>query len=289
MYVNKPADGFTPIYIIHKPMKVVNRTIYMILLISLACGPVSENNAMPSSPDRELEDGPYIQLSQELVRAVKNDTDRSGIIERLANIPMQQLAEALDTDAEKKAFFINVYNGFVQHILMKNPEKFDDRDKFFTTDQINIAGQELSLDDIEHGIIRGSKVKWSLGLIQDPFADDFEKNFRVEETDPRIHFALNCGAKSCPYVAIYGAEKLDQQLDIISRQFLERTTEYKADEDKVYVTTLISWFRGDFGGLDGAKEMLKNYDIIPKSADPELEFKDYDWTLELGNFTTLDT
>jgi hypothetical protein len=261
----------------------------MILLISLACGPVSENNAMPSSPDRELEDGPYIQLSQELVRAVKNDTDRSGIIERLANIPMQQLAEALDTDAEKKAFFINVYNGFVQHILMKNPEKFDDRDKFFTTDQINIAGQELSLDDIEHGIIRGSKVKWSLGLIQDPFADDIEKNFRVEETDPRIHFALNCGAKSCPYVAIYGAEKLDQQLDIISRQFLERTTEYKADEDKVYVTTLISWFRGDFGGLDGAKEMLKNYDIIPKSADPELEFKDYDWTLELGNFTTLDT
>jgi len=269
-------------------MKVITHTIYMILLISLACGSVSENNAMPSSAEQEVENGPYIQLSQELVQAVRNDETRSGIIEQLANIPMQQLDEALNTDAEKKAFFINVYNGFVQHILMKNPEKFEDRDKFFTTDQITIAGQELSLDDIEHGIIRGSKVKWSLGLIQDPFADDFEKAFRVKETDPRIHFALNCGAKSCPYVAVYRAEKLDEQLDIISRQFLQRTSEYQPEEGKVYVTSLISWFRGDFGGLDGAKEMLKKYDVIPDNADPELEFKDYDWTLELGNFTTLD-
>lgn len=268
-------------------MRIISQTIYMILLISLACGPVSENNATPVSQEQDVNDGTYIQLSQDLVRAVKNDTDRSKIIEQLANIPMQQLAEALDTDAEKKAFFINVYNGFVQHILMKNPEKFEDRDKFFTTDQITIAGQELSLDDIEHGIIRGSKVKWSLGLIQDPFADDFEKAFRVEETDPRIHFALNCGAKSCPYVATYGAEKLDQQLDIISRQFLQRTSKYKPSEEKVYVTSLMSWFRGDFGGLDGAKEMLKKYDVIPEGADPELEFKDYDWTLELGNFTEL--
>lgn len=269
-------------------MKVITHTIYMILLISLACGSVSENKAMPSSAEQEVDNGPYIQLSQELVQAVRNDETRSGIIEQLANIPMQQLDEALNTDAEKKAFFINVYNGFVQHILMKNPEKFEDRDKFFTTDQITIAGQELSLDDIEHGIIRGSKVKWSLGLIQDPFADDFEKAFRVKETDPRIHFALNCGAKSCPYVAVYRAEKLDEQLDIISRQFLQRTSEYQPEEGKVYVTSLISWFRGDFDGLDGAKEMLRKYDVIPDEADPELEFKEYDWTLELGNFTTLD-
>ena len=268
-------------------MKTFFRLSYFLLTILLACGPVSENKAMPADTQSTSDNGPYIQLSQDLIQAVKNDTDRSKIIDQLANIPMQTLAAALETDAEKKAFFINVYNGFVQHILMKNPEKFEDRDEFFKAKQITIAGKELSLDDIEHGVIRGSKVKWSLGLIQDPFAGDFEKNFRVSETDPRIHFALNCGATSCPYVAVYGAENLDAQLDFISRQFLNRTSEYKPGENKVYVTSLISWFRGDFDGLDGAREMLKEYDVIPEDADPELEFKDYDWTLELGNFTKL--
>jgi len=269
-------------------MRLLTMTIYAVFLLLLGCGPGSEHNPANAAAEGGATDGPYITLSQDLVKAVKNDADRSAIIQQLANIPQDELAEALKTDAEKKAFFINVYNGFVQHILMKNPEKFEDRDEFFKADQITIAGEELSLDDIEHGIIRGSKVKWSLGLIQDPFADDFEKTFRVEETDPRIHFALNCGAKSCPYVAVYGAEKLDEQLDIISRQFLQRSSEYRAQEEKVYVTSLISWFRGDFGGLDGAKEMLEKYDVIPQDADPELEFKDYDWTLELGNFTELN-
>ncbi len=270
-------------------MKILKVTIHAVFLFLLGCGPgAADYNPANAAAEGTAADSPYITLSQELVAAVKNKQDRSDIIRQLANIPPDDLAEALDTDAEKKAFFINVYNGFVQHILMKNPEKFKDRDKFFTTDQITIAGQELSLDDIEHGIIRGSKVKWSLGLIQDPFTDDFEKTFRVRKTDPRIHFALNCGAKSCPYVAIYGAENLDKQLDIITRKFLQRTSEYKPEEDRVYVTSLISWFRGDFDGLDGAKEMLKKYDIIPQNADPRLEFKDYDWTLELGNFTTLD-
>ncbi len=262
--------------------------MYAIFLISLACSPISENKATPSADQQLVKDGPYVKLSQELVLAVKKNEDRSEIIERLANISADKMALELDTDAEKKAFFINVYNGFVQHILTESPEKFEDRDAFFTTDQITLAGQELSLDDIEHGIIRGSKVKWSLGLIQNPFTDDFEEIFRVKETDPRIHFALNCGAKSCPYVAIYSAEKLDSQLDFISKQFLERTSEYNPEEDKVYVTSLISWFRGDFDGLDSAKAMLREYDIIPDDANPDLVFKDYDWTLELGNFTELN-
>lgn len=269
-------------------MKIFSSTIYTILFMVLACGPVSENNAMPASDTKGVEDGTYIQLSQQLVEAVKNDSDRSGIIKKIADVPMETLADALSTDAEKKAFFINVYNGFVQHILTQNPEKFDDRDKFFKAKQITIAGRELSLDDMEHGFIRGSKVKWSLGLVQDPFANDFEKAFRVEETDPRIHFALNCGATSCPYVAIYSADKLDSQLDFIAKQFLERTSDYKPGEDKVYITSLISWFRGDFGGLDGAREMLKQYEIIPADSDPDLEFKEYDWTLDLGNYTSLD-
>jgi hypothetical protein len=264
----------------------MHKTRKIILSLFLLLGTCSLPDKSFSTPAAVEED--YVVLSQKLVEAVRAGEERSAIVRKLANLPQDQLAKALDTDAAKKAFFINVYNGFVQHILMKNPEKFEDRDAFFTNEQITIAGEELSLDDIEHGIIRGSKVKWSLGLIQDPFAGEFEKAFRVDETDPRIHFALNCGAKSCPEIAIYDEDKLDRQLDAISRQFLRRTSTYRPEEEKVYVTSLISWFRGDFDGLDGARQMLRKYDIIPKDAMPDLEFKDYDWTLDLGNFTTLD-
>lgn len=264
-------------------------TFIICTALFLNCSPddTNKNDAANAKSVQKVHASDYLQLSQQLVRRAKDKQDAPQIIAQLANAPMQALEEELDTDAAKKAFFINVYNGFVQHILMEKPEKFEDRDEFFTSQQITIAGESLSLDDIEHGIIRGSKVKWSLGLIQDPFADDFEKSFRVSETDPRIHFALNCGAKSCPYIAIYEADQLDQQLDIIAQQFLERTTDYKPKEEKVYVTSLISWFRGDFDGLDGAKDMLRRYDIIPEDADPDIEFKDYDWTLELGNYTDL--
>lgn len=265
-------------------------TLLLVMSLLLACTSTEyeKEDTKSYATAGETKAYPYVNLSKALVSSARQKKDASEIIRKLANVSKEDLAEELDTDAAKKAFFINVYNGFVQHILMKNPEKFDDRDAFFTSEQITIAGEQLSLDDIEHGIIRDSKVKWSLGLIKDPFADDFEKTFRVEETDPRIHFALNCGAKSCPYIAIYNAAQIDEQLDIISRQFLNRTSTYKPEEETVYVTSLFSWFRGDFDGLDGAKEMLRRYDVIPDDADPEIEFKDYDWTLELGNYTELN-
>ena len=269
-------------------MKTNRILLYSIACLLLSCSHSASNAGSPPEIKQVDSDNEYVQLSQNFINKVKQKADRSQLIQKIARINPADLAIALDTDKEKKAFFINLYNGFVQHILMQNPEKFEDRDKFFKSEQINLAGEMLSLDDIEHGIIRGSKVKWSLGILQDPFADDFEKDLRVSTTDPRIHFALNCGAKSCPYVAAYSAENLDQELDFIARQFLTRTSEYKPNEGKVYVTSLISWFRGDFDGLDGALEMLKKYGVVPQDANPELEFKDYDWTLELGNYTELD-
>lgn len=271
-------------------LKNVKTPLLLVMCLCLGCtSPEHQDKERQQyTADLKAKENPYLKLSKELVRTAKQQEDASDIIQELAHMPQKDLALALDDDDAKKAFFINIYNGFVQHILVANPEKFDDRDAFFTAEQITVAGERLSLDDIEHGIIRGSKVKWLLGLIQNPFADEFEKTFRVEETDGRIHFALNCGAKSCPYIAIYDADQMDKQLDMISRQFLNRTSTYKPEEEKVYVTSLFSWFRGDFGGLDGAKEYLRRYGVIPEEADPELEFEEYDWTLELGNYTELE-
>ena len=255
----------------------------------LMCTPAQEGPTTPasSSPTKEY---PHVELSKELIKTAQEKADYTSVKEKLANVSMDVLAEELDSDEAKKAFWINVYNGFVQHILAKNPELFEDRGKFFGEPRMTIAGKELSFEEIEHGIIRGSRVKWLLGLVKDPFAGKYERTFRVDKTDGRIHFALNCGAKSCPYVAIYDARSMNEQLDEIAGQFLNRTSTYKPDEDKVYVTSLFSWFRGDFGGRKGVKEdFLKRYDVIPQEADPDLEYDTYDWTLELGNYVELTT
>jgi hypothetical protein len=227
----------------------------------------------------------YLRLSEQLVIASKNNARADKIINSLALVEQDVLAAELYNDVRKKTFWINIYNAMVQIILTKNPEKFEDRSAFYGEKQITIANKTISLDEIEHGIIRGSKLKLSLGLVKDPFAGDYEKKFRVEKTDGRVHFALNCGAISCPYVAIYDYTKFDEQIDKSCKIYLQKDTKVKGDV--VYVSILFSWFRGDFDGTGGIIKLLKKYEVISQDLDPKLEYNDYDWTLKLGNFIEL--
>ena len=84
----------------------------------------------------------------------------------------------------------------MQLYLSKNPELYLKRNPLFGKKIIDIAGKRISLDEIEHGLLRHSKVKWGLGYINNIFPSHFEKMNRVSKVDYRIHFALNCGAGS---------------------------------------------------------------------------------------------
>lgn len=243
----------------------------------------------PAQGNIKEETNEFVKLSMELLNAVKNKKDTKAYTSKIENLSLNELSKSLDTDNKTKAFWINIYNAYVQTILRDSPELFEDRDQFFKSDQVNVGGKLLSFDFIEHGIIRGSKVKISMGFLTDPFASSLEKEFRVEETDGRIHFALNCGAKSCPYIAIYSAVNLDQELDIIAKQFLESSTIYNPKEGEVAVTTLFNWFRGDFSSRGGVLGVLRSYGIVPEDASPAVNYRDYDWTLDLGNFTELNS
>ncbi len=231
----------------------------------------------------------YAELSAQMIENLRQGKSTKAIQEKLANVSEKELKESLDTEGERKAFWLNVYNAYVQIILTENPELFEDRDSvfgynFFSSPQITIAGKDISFDDIEHGIIRRSKVKISGGYASNPFPGSYEKKFRWDEVDPRIHFALNCGAAACPFIAAYDPNRVNEQLDITTKQYLDKTTDYYPEENRVVVNKLMSWFRADFGGKSGAVQMLKDYDIIPQDANPSVEFKEYDWTLELGNY-----
>jgi hypothetical protein len=204
----------------------------------------------------------------------------------LSKSSLNDLVLQLNTDTQKKAFWINIYNAFIQISLSENPNLYEDKGTFFSEDRIKIAGEFLSFDDIEHGIIRKSRMKISLGYLRKWFRPKWERKLRVEQIDWRIHFALNCGAKSCPPVAIYSTEKLDKELDFMAEEYLKEQTTYNTATKTASSVALMSWFRADFGGKCGAKKIIFDYGVTSEKPK-KLDFKTYDWTLLLGNYRTI--
>lgn len=229
----------------------------------------------------------WIGKSQMLLYKIKIGADYQDIIKEYENTTLENLANELDTEDKKFAFWTNTYNAYIQHVLSQNPDLYKDRDEFFKKEQVNIAGEMISFDKIEHGIIRSSTMKISLGYVPKLFPGEYERKLRTDKRDPRIHFVLNCGAKDCPPVYIFDAEGLDAKFDKVASQYLNSKSSYDKEINQVKTTPLFRWFIGDFDGKDGAKEMLQRYGVIPADVDVddvEIEYIDYDWTLSLGDF-----
>ena len=229
----------------------------------------------------------YNKLSEEFLANIKNEKSTNEIRAQLYSTTLEKLEEGLKNDNEKLAFWINIYNAYILVILSENPDKYNDRGAFFKNEQIPIAGRLVSFAKIEHGIIRKSQWELGLGKISKWFPDKFERKLRVDERNYRIHFALNCGAKDCPPVAIYEVDRLEEQLEKGTKNYIERTSEYKPKANEVAVTALFSWFRGDFGSKNGVLDILKESKIIPTTKNIDLAYKNYDWTLDLENWTEL--
>ena len=91
---------------------------------------------------------------------------------------------------------------------------------------VTVAGLELSLDDIEHVILRGL--------------------FK----DPRVHYAVNCASVGCPNLgreALTGAA-LESQLDALARAFVNAPRGVRVAGGRVTASSIFSWFQVDFGG-----------------------------------------
>lgn len=227
----------------------------------------------------------YVKLSTRFIQQLQHNLPVTQIVDSLKNVSQEVLAGELNSDDKKKTFWMNVYNGMVQYLLTNDPKLFDDRGSFFSKKRMVIAGEELSFDNVEHGLIRGSRHKLTLGYTKKLFVGKFQKKFRVKKRDGRVHYALNCGAKSCPPVAAYDYTKLDQQMDASSKLYLEKNCQI---EGKVaHVPALFLWFKADFGGSKGIKKnFLVKYGIV-KDTKLDLKFNKYDWTLYTGNYIEL--
>lgn len=127
----------------------------------------------------------------------------------------------------------------------------------------NIEGRQVSLDDIEHEIMRPT--------------------FK----DPRVHYAVNCASIGCPNLAprAWRAETLDKDLDAAARAFVNhpRAAQVRAD-GTLRLSSIYKWYKEDFGGTDaGVIEHLRRYaasDLLAKLAAGVRGFDDeYDWAL----------
>lgn len=173
----------------------------------------------------------------------------------------------------------NLSNPFVQRHLAADPSLYEHKRRFFGERCIVVAGTDLSLDDIEHGILRSSQWKYGLGYIPRLFPSQFERSNRLPDVDPRIHFALNCGAESCPPIVAYTASDIDSELNTSTRSFLQQSSTHDQNADEIWVTRLFLYYRGDFGGRCGIYEFLKQYDIIDQESRPRVRYEQYDWSL----------
>ncbi|KAI9556981.1 hypothetical protein GHT06_016775 [Daphnia sinensis] len=151
---------------------------------------------------------------------------------------------------QRKAFFINVYNTLTIHALSKIeplPKSLLDISNFWKHSAYNINGFVFSLDDIEHGILRAN-TRHPAALTKPFKRDDPRLQFTMKELDPRIHFVLNCGGKSCPAISVYSEANLEAALNSAAKNFLSETV--LVDGNIIHLSKLLMWYGIDFGSND---------------------------------------
>ncbi|OYR53301.1 DUF547 domain-containing protein [Halorubrum sp. Ea1] len=238
----------------------------------------------PASASPPASDVGLVAVSRRFLRAMRagdeREQEREAARDRLAGTDPADL-DALGPD-ERLAFWLNVYNAAAGDALLSDPSRFEDRRRFFSEPIVAVAGEDLSLDAIEHGILRGSQWKYGLGYVPNPFASAFVRRHRVDEPDFRVHFALNCGAASCPAVYGYDAETVDEDLDAAAESYLRDET--VVEGGTAYVPRLLLWYRGDFGGGSGIRRILREYGVVDPDAVSRIRYREYDWSLALDAF-----
>lgn len=187
--------------------------------------------------------------------------------------------QAVDPNAldqrEQFAFYVNLYNAKTIDIVLDHYPIRSIKDISlggrllasitggpWNAKVVKVKGAELSLDDIEHGILR--------------------KRFQ----DPRIHYAVNCASVDCPNLSneAYTGAKLDAQLDAAARSYVNHPRGFRFEGQALVASSIYKWFTEDFGGSD--EGVLKH---ALKYADPNLAAKlktarsisrfEYDWSL----------
>lgn len=184
-----------------------------------------------------------VALSEALLTAARTGGDVVGLLASLAVVDPAALV-----GPERFAFWCNVYNARVRAAVRSRGLRGDLRvyRGFFRGTSWRIGGREVSLHVMEHGILRANRPApytfWRPLGRGDP-----HRAWVVDRLDPRVHFALNCGARSCPPIRAYTAERLEEELALATRSYLD--AEVAIEGEALRVPYLCKLYRGDFDDL----------------------------------------
>ena len=160
---------------------------------------------------------------------------------------------------KKMAYWINAYNAFTIKLIVDNYPISSitkiNGGKPWDKKWIKLGGKTYSLNQIENDILR-PKYK-----------------------DARIHFAVNCAAKSCPTIlnSAWTADNLNANLEKQAKKFINNTSFNTISAKKVKISKIFEWYAVDFG--DNIIDYLNKYSTVKINADAKVEYMEYNWKL----------
>ena len=156
------------------------------------------------------------------------------------------------------SYWMNAYNAMTVDLILRNLplQSIKDIDKPWDQRLWKLQDKWYNLDEIEHKILR-----------------------KMDE--PRIHFGINCASYSCPPLLnkAFTAKNVEEQLDFLSRQFINDPTRNTITSERVTVSKIFNWFAKDFKTNGTLIDFLNQYATTPISAKAKVRYKDYDWSL----------
>lgn len=234
----------------------------------------------------------YVQETTQLKEA-KKDPRYGEISVRLSRLQLVDVSQM--NDAQKKAFFINIFHILILHIstIVGAPNNSIRRALYFSTFRYQIGREHYTLNDIKHGILRGN---------QDPIKSggsyfsrgDPRKN-HTQTLDPRIHGALCYFTQTGPLLREYKEESLEAMLTQEFQEFLFRHVNIDLKTMKVTLPITIKWYRSDMKKEDEDKKSLDfenlviflednspgelkyNLNELNLDVDPLVEYTPYNW------------
>ena len=201
-------------------------------------------------------------------------------LDQLARVRLDSLE-----GAERLAFWLNAYNAVTVQGVMDAREdepgfRVDENGfAFFQVRRATVGGLVLSLDALEHGVIRGDVSRESLAGFEAAEKDQFlAEHTALGALDPRIHFALNCASSSCPDLRgePYRGEALDAQLSAQSTQFMDNAAKGAGPNG---ISALFTWFQGDFETVAPIPEYIALYRTQGLEGVNTSAILEYRWSL----------
>jgi hypothetical protein len=224
---------------------------------------------------------------------VERDVDFTAFEESTCELQRVELKTMSETD--KLAFCLNVYNLMIKHAFAQvgRPESSMKREFFFSNISYNIGGEVYSLNDVENGILRGNKKPAGFHIYRPFGSGDARLAHIMEDPDPRLHFALNCGAKSCPPVKKYTKEAVFEELRVVAIAFCmsDENVQVNVQKSEVRISKLFHWYLYDFAKSEKhllteiipqwlVGEKLQNWLLVINRGKYKVKKNKYDWTTD---------